>query len=56
VIICGDKARIQYRLPVPSDGKETQCVEVLLFEPVDGAEVSIGSTGKEFDLIFSFSI
>ncbi len=32
VIINGDKAKIQYRLPMPPDGKRTQSVGVLPIE------------------------
>ncbi len=38
VIINGDKAKIQYRLPMPLDGKRTQSVGVLPIDTPGGAE------------------
>jgi site-specific DNA recombinase len=38
VIISGDKAKIQYRLPMPPNGKRTQSVEVLPVDTLGGAE------------------
>jgi len=51
-----EKAKIYYHLPMPPDVKRREPLEVLPIITTRGAEVSIGSTGKDFDLVFSFSI
>ena len=38
VIVNGDKVKIQYRLPMPPDGKKTQSVGVLPIDTLGGAE------------------
>ena len=38
IIIDGDKAKIQYHLPMPPNGKRTQEVEVLPINTLGGAE------------------
>jgi hypothetical protein len=43
IIIDGDKAKIQYYLRVPPDGR-TQEVEVLPIEPFGGPSGTIGKT------------
>ena len=53
IIISGDKAKIQYHLPMPPDGKRTQEVGVLPIEHVGGAEG--GRTPYLFNAIESLS-
>jgi site-specific DNA recombinase len=38
IIVDGDRAKIQYHLPMPPDGKRTQEVEVLPIDTLGGAE------------------
>ena len=38
IIIDGDKAKFQYHLPMPPDGKRTQEVEVLLINTLGGTK------------------
>ena len=38
IIIDGDKAKFQYHLPMPLDGKRTQEVEVLLINTLGGTK------------------
>jgi DNA invertase Pin-like site-specific DNA recombinase len=47
---------VRYRLPLPPDGSAEDRVSVLPIDTFGGAEVSIGSTSKDFDLIFSLGI
>jgi DNA invertase Pin-like site-specific DNA recombinase len=44
IIIDGDKAKIQYHLPMPPDGKRTQEEEVLPINTLGGAEETISRT------------
>jgi hypothetical protein len=41
---------------MPQDQKTEDEIEVLPIDTPGGAEVSIGSTSKDFDLIFSLGI
>jgi hypothetical protein len=51
IIIDGNKAKIQYHLPMPLDGKRTQEEEALPINTLGGAGVSIGRTFElEFNL------
>jgi site-specific DNA recombinase len=47
---------IRYRLPIPQAWSEQDSFSVLPIEPLGGAEVSIGSTHRDFDLVFSIII
>ena len=53
VIINGDKAKIQYRLPMPPDGKRTQSVGVLPIDTLGGPNVTFA---KPIDTFIELSI
>jgi hypothetical protein len=53
VIINGDKTKIQYRLPMPPDGRKTESLGVLPTDTPGGAEGTIGRTfSTTFTLVF----
>lgn len=48
--------RVFYKLPVPVDRGKTGVSGVLPIVILGGAEVTVGSTDRDFDLVFSLSI